>query len=426
VEAQASLLDEYLISTHLIQTEAGDSLLMDALLSILRNLWYKQTHFRNTFLRDLESCIAGANDFLRMVEKVDGLMKAMTERYPHLSWDDVKGDVTTAQVRREAADLITLFGSDAVHASERAATYVIQTIQNSSIPAELFSHDWEDRLVHNEVALSMVRTFEDYLSDLHNYVEQDFLYHKVVAALVRSTVCFYVQCLVKKADQMRRTRRRNSHKIAFMSASRAICRMNYDIEVLRDYFYSAAKESAPLGRVIANELSVLVVFSECMGLAVGQTGADSLEKFVVVVHKRTGGDSEVTKHFLSDLWLLMGPKNEHLVVESAVRRMHAELQLVSARLKEKDSADSLARKDTIGLRLDEMLKTLYEERILQEKSSVCGNILRDVKELRESRKLETTTMLDARTETKEGNQNMPKWHVQFQPLIRLLGERNED
>jgi hypothetical protein len=202
--------------------------------------------------------------------------------------------------------------------------------------------------------------------------------------------------------------------------------MNYDIEVLRDYFYSAAKESAPLGRVIANELSVLVVFSECMGLAVGQTGADSLEKFVVVVHKRTGGDSEVTKHFLSDLWLLMGPKNEHLVVESAVRRMYAELQLVSARLKEKDSADSLARKDTIGLRLDEMLKTLYEERILQEKSSVCGNILRDVKELRESRKLETTTMLDARTETKEGNQNMPKWHVQFQPLIRLLGERNED
>jgi hypothetical protein len=400
-------------------TEAGDSVLADAILSILRNLWQKQTHFRNTFLKDWEYCIAAANDFLCMAEKLEDLMQSLVEHYPHLVWtEDNKGDTTTSVVRREASDLISLFSNDAVHASQRAVAFIMQSIQKSDIPSQLFSHEWEDRLVHNEVALSMVRTFEDYLSDVYNYLDQDFLYHKVVIALVRSTVCFYVQCFVNKADQMRRAMKRDfGHKrekeIAFMSTSRAICRMTYDIEVLRDYFYSVAKESAPLGRVVANELSILVVLLECTCLAVNQTGVDNLEEFVVVVHKRTGADLEVTQHFLSDLWLLMGPKNEHHAVEKAVKMMHTELRLVSTRLKEKDSALP-ASNDMTGLRLDEMLKTLYEDRILQQKSSVCGNILRDVKELREERKLEAS------------EHRKPGWKAKLNnPLKRFLGESSE-
>lgn len=313
----------------------------------------------------------------------------MAQRYPHLIWHEAKGDSTTSLLRREAADLISLYGSDAVYAAQRVATFVMKAVETTTnIPQELFSRDWEDKLVHNEVAVSMVRTFEDYLSDIHNFIEHDFLYHKTVVALVRSTVCFYLKCFINKAEQVRSAKKKMKHASGFMSASRAICRMTYDIEVLRDYFYSVSKESAALGRVVANELSVLLVILECMWLALGQTGADSLEEFIVVVHKRTGADSEVTKHFLSDLWLLVAPADKQNVIRDMVKTMQLELQMVSLRMKETDAASpwKLKNSDTSYVRLDEMLKSMYDERNFQQQASLCGHILRDVKELRESRK----------------------------------------
>ena len=401
VAAQTSLLDEYLISSHTLHTEVGDSVLMDGLLSIIRNLWYKQTHFRNTFLITLESCIAAANDFLRMIEKVDDLLYSMAKRYPHLEWEGPKLDVTTSVLRREAADLISLFGSDAVYAAQRTSTFIFQTIQQSEIKQDLFGKEWEDKLVHNQVAVSMVKTFEDYLADIHNSMDQDFLYHKVVVALVRSTVSFYLQCFIQKADQVRIAKRKLGpgkkaavEQYQFISTSRAICRMTYDIETLRDYFYNVAKESPPLARVVADELSVLAVILECMWLAVGQTG-DSLEEFIVVVHKRTGADSNVTKHFLSDVWLLMAPSDEQHVIANAIRFMTAELDMVSKRMQEKDAAspwklscgnsnsNSNSKDLLVGLRLPDMLQSMYQDRILQEKASVCGNLISNVRDLRE-------------------------------------------
>jgi hypothetical protein len=399
VAAQTSLLDEYLISSHTLHTEAGDSVLMDGLLSIIRNLWYKQTHFRNTFLISLESCIAAANDFLRMIEKVDDLLYSMAKRYSHLEWEGPKLNVTTSVLRTEAADLISLFASDAVYAAQRTSTFIFQTIQQSEIKQDLFGKEWEDKLVHNQVAVSMVKTFEDYLSDIHNSIDQDFLYHKVVLALVRSTVCFYLQCFIQKADQVRRAKRKLGpgkkaavEQYQFISTSRAICRMTYDIETLQDYFYNIAKESPPLARVVADELSVLAVILECMWLAVGQTG-DSLEEFIVVVHKRTGANSNVTKHFLSDVWLLMAPSDEQHVIANTVRLMTAELDMVSKRMQEKEAAspwklpcgisNNNCKDPMVGLRLQDMLQSMYQDRILQEKASVCGNLINNVRDLRE-------------------------------------------
>jgi hypothetical protein len=438
VAAQTSLLDEYIISSHTLHTEVGDSVLMDGLLSIIRNLWYKQTHFRNTFLINLESCIAAANDFLRMIEKVDDLLYSMAKRYPHLEWEGSKLDVTTSVLRREVADLVSLFASDAVHAAQRTSTFIFQTIQQSEIKQDLFGKEWEDKLVHNQVAVSMVKTFEDYLSDIHNAMEQDFLYHKVVVALVRSTVCFYLQCFIQKADQVRRAKRKFNkaavEQFQFISTSRAICRMSYDIQTLQDYFYNVAKESPPLARVVADELSVLAVILECMWLAVGQTG-DSLEEFIVVVHKRTGADSNVTKHFLSDVWLLMAPSDEQHVIANAVRLMTAELDMVSKRMQEKDAAspwklscgnsnsNSDSKDPMVGLRLQDMLQSMYQDRILQEKASVCGNLINNVRDLREREPIDPFAPSPP--------QDLESLHQKFKNTLKLdhfsqyLGEKKE-
>lgn len=425
LEAQASLLDDYLISTELYGTDAGDAILTDALFSILRNLWYKQSHFRNSFLWDMESCIAAANDLLRMVDKVDALVLVTAERYPHLNWNE-SGDVTTSLLRKEAASLISLLGNDAVNASQRAVNFVMRDIQRSDIPQKLFDRDWEDRLVQNEVAMSMVRMLEAYISDIRGFIEQDFLFHKVVAALVRSTVCFYVQRFVNKADQMRRAMKRDfgnrkTRRIAFMSSSRATCRMNYDIEVLREYFGNIAKDIPSLGRVVDTEFSVFELLLECMWLAVGQTSSEknNLEEFVVVVHKRTGADSQVTRHFLSDLWLLMGAKNQHQVVEETIRMMDADLQLLSTRLKEVESSKQYDNNDMTCVRLDEMLKASYQERILQEKSSVCGNILKNAKDLRDDEGEEHHTS----TLTSKEEPSRPKWHNKFDGLKQFFEDQ---
>lgn len=180
-----------------------------------------------------------------------------------------------------------------------------------------------------------------------------------------------------------------SDHVGFMSASRAICRMTYDIEVLRDYFRCVvSKESDALSRVVSDELSVLAIILECMWLAVDQTGADSLEEFIVVVHKRTGADSEVTKQFLSDIWLLIAPADKHHVIDETVKMMQSELQMVSSRMQESDAASAWKAKNNSSnniassLRLDEMLKTMYDDRNAQMQASICGNILRDVVDFR--------------------------------------------
>jgi len=382
LEAQLSLLDDYLRATNSIDTKKGDDLLVRAVLSIFENVKCQQVLHKETFLFELETCLAAANDFYRMAEKVDDLMGMLARRYPHmLVWRGVVGE-TKSIARKEAADLASMFTRDAVHAAERAVTFVMQSIRGSSISTGLFGREWEDVLVQNELAVAMVRTFDDYMKDIRCFLDQKYLFDKVVAASVRAAVCFYVQRLVNKADDLRRARIRaqwNVKKLSFLNPGRAVCRMNYDIDVIRDYFNCFAKESASLERVVTKELSVLVVILECMLIAVGQTKTENLEEFVLVVHKRTGANSAVTKHFLSDLWLLLGEKNEHRMVESAIETMSADLNLLTKGLEEKCRLDSRRS----GTSLDHMLKSLYEDRIMYE-NTLCGSLVKEMKDLRDS------------------------------------------
>ena len=398
VEAQCGLLYDYLKSNELLMTEVGHSVLIESLLSILRNLGQKQTQFRNSFLYELPSCVAAANDFFRLAERVERLQQSTVEQYSHLEWES-NGDETnlTFAFQREVSILLDTLEADAVYAANRIASFVIQGLHRSGVSTQLFSHDWEEKFVQNEVATSMTRTFEEYLADIRSCVEQDYLFHKVVAALVRSTVCFYVQCFVKKADNRRQEMKRlptiksiRNHE--FLNANRAICRMNYDVITLRDYFIdNTANGDAALGRIIVNEFSVLILLMECMHLAAGKDGsADSLEEFVVVVHKKTGANSNVTRQFLSDLFVLCGPKNTHRDVENTVRMMDTELKLVSKQMKERRLTASTLTNETACLRLDETLRSLYEDRMLQERSSLCGHICRDFKVLPIQKSLESS------------------------------------
>jgi hypothetical protein len=390
VDTQLTLLHEFLVAKGIVNEASGTSATVDAVHSIVSSLTYHHTRYRFMFLQNLESCIAFANDLMRMLEKKEGMQEQLKVCFPRQKWGDLeRGDSQTLMVRRELSQLASMYSEDATNACQRAVNFVMQSIQASRIPNELFSREWEDVMVHNEVAVSIVKSIADYLADIEEFVEHPFLYHKIVASLVRGIVCFYMQCLVKKAHTIRRVMKRDfsnkrAKRWAFMSSKRAVTRISYDVQVFQDFFLQVAEGHSLLARLITDELFVLVILIECMWLAVGRKH-DNLEEFILVVHQKiSGANSAVTRHLLSDIWLLLGDKDEYRSVEQEVRLMDLDLQRLSAGIRERGEsrkasvALAMSSRNT-SLRLDEVLKCLYEDRVAEETLSLCGSLGKYVK-----------------------------------------------
>jgi hypothetical protein len=372
VETQLSLLDEYLVRAKLKRTVTGDRLLVDCVLSILRNISKKQSHYRDKFLQDgLASCVAAANSFSWMAEKVDEFMETVQQRYCHLQWSDA--DPVTWMACQEAMELGSQFSTDAViAASNDGIFFIMDDMHDARISSLLFTHQWEEELVNNEVSVAMTKILEKNISQVSKWMEQDFLFHKFIGALVRATICFYIEGLVQKADKLRSAgstlgKKAAKRKIAFRNPRQACVRLSDDIEVLQDYFQDTASENTFLTRVVSKEFSILILLVECMLQAAKHANTESLEEFAFAIHKETGANSDVTKYFLSDLWLLMGRKGQHLAVEDAISKMDEDLQIFA---QENLTSPSSSNTDVTCFRLDAVLKTLYKERRRSEKSMI--------------------------------------------------------
>ncbi|CAB9502656.1 Exocyst complex component [Seminavis robusta] len=387
VDVQLNVLHDFLEDAGILNSDDGEDVIEDALLAIFRCIWAEQTRHRETFLTSFDMCCATANDFFRMMTRIEDLMTDLELKYPFLEWNALDGDTKTEVIRREANDLATLFVSDAVYASQSSHLYVMRNVRESTVTEELFSRDWEDRYTHNEVILTMLRGFEEYNNDLQNFLCNDFLYHKVVVALVRATVCFFVELLLKKSSYVRRKSTKKFGKseedrrkaLPFACPARALCRMMYDIRFLQDYFHKISQDSQPLTRVVANEMNTLTIIHEFLGLAVGHTGLDSLEEFMVVIHKRSGANADVTRHFLNDLWFLAAPHEEKERINNTFALMKGELEMVSARMKESIKKPKMGNHPDgreVTPQLENTLREYYEDRIWQEKISGCGGMLK--------------------------------------------------
>mmetsp|Transcript_4354 Transcript_4354/g.12529 ORF Transcript_4354/g.12529 Transcript_4354/m.12529 type:complete len:514 (+) Transcript_4354:259-1800(+) len=392
VGAQLTLLDEFLEGEDLSMTDTGDAVVADVLLSIFRVIGCKQVHYGRTllFLQDVESCVARANDYFTMGEKTITMMRDVSERrYSHLIWDveesedkPLEWNLTTNLVKQEASRLVDRLNIDAVHASQNAAIHVIQAIEQSDIPREFFSRHWEEDLTSNEVAKYVVTVCGNYLSDIKDSLSSEYLYHKVVVTLVRCIICFYVKSFVLKAHRVRYANRRHKKGRArtefFRNPKRALMRMTHDIEVFQNFFLDVSEASSTLRKIVANEFSILgQLLLECSGYAASQNGSENLEEYVIVVYKRAGADTDVTKHFLSDIFILMTGVDKDWCVRETVRHLREDLNRMKESIGERRNASpsvQATKADSAYFCLDEMLKTVYEERILQEKATLCGGI----------------------------------------------------
>ena len=400
-----------------------------AISSILSNITEKQMTYRHTFLRTFESCIAASNDFMKMSNMLQDVMEY------HISGQQQgeENEEFIVAVQQLVSILIQRFTNDAVYSCERAIMFIVNNIQDSNIPHQLFSHEWEDEFTHNQIMISIIDTIEDYLVDMKTYLEDPYLYSKAIITCLRSAICFYVQCFINKANKLRGVlsstkvkaytafvpggKSKTLQKVistSFLNPKRAICRMKYDIQILQEYFErttnSAARNStiAVLRKAVEKELSVFVILMECMELAVATHHAsssmsssdssvsssnNSLEELVFVVHKRTGGNVHVTQNFLSDLWLLFGGdgggnhhesdkqhrhhyRHSHKVVETTILSMHNDLQRMTLALREADGnrrQQQPTDDDDVNAHyhLNTMLEHFYQNRQISSLSG-CG------------------------------------------------------
>ena len=121
---------------------------------ILSHMRSKQVHARNNFLRDLESCCAASNDFTRMSEKCEDMVSEV------VSQCEFSKDLI-AKLETSSGDLMGVYSSDAVYSARSVHIYVFDPIEDQ-IGVKLFEEDWEAAMVNNDLAISLVRTLEDF------------------------------------------------------------------------------------------------------------------------------------------------------------------------------------------------------------------------------------------------------------------------
>ncbi|VEU37902.1 unnamed protein product [Pseudo-nitzschia multistriata] len=317
--------------------------------------------------------------------------------YNHLTWNAERSetnlfewDSAASLVEHEAARLVDRLSLDAVEASQKAAIQIIQIVEYLDIPRELFGRHWEEDLTNNEVAKYIVTVFGNYLSDVKDSLVSQYLYHKVVVALVRCTVCFYIKRFILKADRVRYSirQRRNRMKSQefFSNPRRAQMRMTHDIEVFQKFFLDVSDGSKILQKIVADEFSVLdQLLLECSIYALSRCGFENLEEFIIVVYKRSGAHADVTRHLLSDIFLLMNGEDKDRCVRKTIQNLNEDLDKIKERIVERRNEHpsvQTAKANAAYFCLEEMLEASYNERIIQENMALCAGVGKDIIELR--------------------------------------------
>jgi len=346
-----SILDEYLVAGSLVGTDASDAIIVDVLEFLLINLKYKQTHFRDRCLQDLESCCAASNDFFRMTETAEEVVTRVLDRY-QLRENRRKAK---SMLRKKAADLISLYSSDAVYAAQITHIYVFEPIRDS-IEKDLFSREWEENFTQNEVAKSIVRTIEDFFGDIEVFLLNDFIAKKCADALVSATCVFYVRCLLLKARQQNDWRHKKT--TAFVDPQRAVMRIRGDICLMKQFFLGISARMPALSRVVEQEFSILSTLFECLMIGSGLSAAGDIHDFVFVLHKITK-NVDVTRNLIGDLYALVAPKDEHQV-KTLVGSMRKDLLLTLPDNSSQAHAQPPSRQQVPGLSMEEMMSEIYD------------------------------------------------------------------
>ncbi|KAI2502641.1 hypothetical protein MHU86_11835 [Fragilaria crotonensis] len=212
--------------------------------------------------------------------------------------EDIKSESDlTEQESRQLDDLVeqltTQFLQDAVYSVKSVHLYVFGPIEEA-LRGRIFEVEWED-LTENDMAVTIVRTLDDYLGDMEKWLEEPVL-RKAVDCLVRGAVVYYVRGLLFKSIRRR--------KHIFQNSSRALQRISGDIATLEDYFEGWVAKFPPLARVLEVEFEILYAILELLEIGHGKSaGRDATEFFPFFLRKI--GRVDCTKFLCCQLWHML-------------------------------------------------------------------------------------------------------------------------
>jgi hypothetical protein len=107
--------------------------------------------------------------------------------------------------------------------------------------------------------------------------------------------------------------------------------------------------------------------------------------------------------------------------------MKADLQKITARVEEKRLAGvgGLSSSADSSFRLDNVLKALYEDKILQERLSLCGNLIagsRGFGKQKNNNRVKDV-LSDEESDGSSGEEKLKlKWHERFDQLKRMIDD----
>jgi hypothetical protein len=313
----------------------GSEALVQAVGVIFKNLYEKQIGSRDNFLLDLETSCAAANDFIRMSEKCEEILG-------ELQAESLLTPAAAEVLEEQSAILLGLYSSDAVYAAQKVHVYIFEPI-DEAISEELFGEEWLNELTGNELALTLVRTLEDFMGDLEVFLDE-LMVGKSVDALVTATVIFYIKCLLKKAAN----HKNNKHSL-WSDNPKALTRIMGDIKVMKEYFVSLSSSYPALKRVVDNEFEALETIHELLSIAAG-TSSSSSRDFILFLQKRVR-NIPIVKYVAGDLWHLVKPTDEKAIYE-LIDEMEEEMNAI-APTDELAMSTAMDRKTVTGLRLDQ-------------------------------------------------------------------------
>ncbi len=151
-------------------TPKSEELIVMTVCLLFSQLRSKQIQYRGRFSRDLDTCCAAANDFLRMSKQCEDLLDEILQFNNDQKHDNHTTRTTAAttttitfshksvETLRESCDmLVTLYSGDAVYSAQKVHYYIFKPIWEE-VADELFSIKWETELTYNELALKITKT----------------------------------------------------------------------------------------------------------------------------------------------------------------------------------------------------------------------------------------------------------------------------
>lgn len=334
VQVQLSALKEH--------TSKSSNLLAEVTTIFFDELVSKQLSIRESFLYDLESTCASANDYFRMSENAEDLMVDMKQQCK--SHKDVE-----RRMDQSLSELLDLYGKDAVYTAQYASKFVIASIEEA-IEEDLFSLRWEKDLVNNQLAGIMVKTMEDFLEDFEKWLDP-FLYRKAVEALVMASCVFYVETLVSKSGL------HDDNKVPYFNDPvLAVERMKGDILVLHSFFESLTPNCPTLSKVIDQEFSLLDTIMLCASAAISSDSKAAFEnnaENMISAYQRVG-DLELTRNLIGDICHLLTPS-----IETKVRKLMKHMKWNEEFQEKQDIVDESYRNGHEGLIVQIMLRQFY-------------------------------------------------------------------